>query len=813
MAVAFQPSDRTKREHLARVERAVWCDPDAPAVILRLADGASAIGPATADQFTSGSQYRFYGSWVEGQRGPDFRFSTFTIDQPFSREAVQAYLSKVCSNVGNRIASKLYDAYGAEAVKTLREQPATITAAGIMSEAAAAEAAADLARFSHMEATKVELFGLFAGRGFPAKAIDAAISKWGVAAPATIAKDPFALLVNKLPGAGFKRCDKFYLELRKPADSIKRQFFCAWSVIREDRTGSTWCDAREIVQDVLKVIPAADPVRALRLLDRTGWARIRRDGAARYVTTRERATAEQRVADAVRRLQARTPPNWPASIPASETEGDGLPSQHQVAELLKATAGPVGCFTGGPGTGKTHTLAYLLKATIAKHGAGSVAVAAPTGKAAVRARESLQARGIELRATTIHRLLEIGRAGHDGGGWGFQRNRKRPLNERFLIIDESSMIDAELCADLMDAVADGANVLFVGDPFQLPPVGHGAPLRDLLAAGQPQGELTEVRRNSGAIVRGCAAIKRAEPVQWSERIDLDAEDPANLRLIDCTAAETVDTLAEVLENLTRFDPRWDTQIITALNDKSESSRTKLNERFGKILNPDGREVKGNKFRTGDKIICHKNTDLKIVQLSNRCIEGERTLDAANYRDVPGPAAYIANGEIGRVLAVSDKHTIARFGAGDDAPMVKIANSKRKAAPVDDAGNQNDDDATKSAVEFDLAWAITVHRSQGSEWPLVIVLIDPAAGAVADRNFWYTALSRARQCAIAVGPRGTFEAQVKRQALDGRRTFLAELIREPMPLPPATVPTTTNAAPGWKHNTKQDLANYAAAHRM
>jgi ATP-dependent exoDNAse (exonuclease V) alpha subunit len=150
-------------------------------------------------------------------------------------------------------------------------------------------------------------------------------------------------------------------------------------------------------------------------------------------------------------------------------------------------------------------------------------------------------------------------------------------------------------------------------------------------------------------------------------------------------------------------------------------------------------------------------------------------DAANYQPVAGGRDgqewYVANGEIGRVVAVSEKATVARFG-GSDVPLVTIANKAKREVQVEEA-----DAEAAAASDFDLAWAITVHRSQGSEWPAVVGLIDDAASQIADRNFWYTAISRARSACLLIGPRAVFDRQVKRAALTRRRTFLPELLKE------------------------------------
>lgn len=777
-STAFSPKDRTRREHVGQMDRVVWAADDESACILRMKDGSSLIGPAAASQFNPGTLYRFIGRWEparDPKYGEQFRFSTYFVHGHATPDAVIRYLSKVCRNVGEVTARALYQQYQADAPRMLREEPEKVAAAGILSADAAKEAAADLAKLARFEATRIDLAGLFAGRGFAGKLLDRCISKWGAKAPEIVKRNPFAMVVSKLPSCGFKRTDKLYLDLGLPPASLKRSAMAAWHAMREDRTGSTWLDARDVAAALKDLIPMADPAKSLRLLIRAGWARVRRDGALRFVAPTERADAEQRVAHAVKRLN-RVPSLWPTS--RLEPGADGLPSGHQVAELRLATRLPVGCFVGGPGSGKTTVLAFLLKLLIQEHGSEAVAVVAPTGKAAVRAGESLRARGLDIAATTIHRLLEIGRNGHDGDGWGFQRNRCNPLEVRFIVVDEDSMVDTSLKADLLDACPDGTHVLFVGDPYQLPPVGHGAPLRDLLASESvSRGELTEIRRNAGSIVRACASIKAGTPVEFPASLDLDGPDKLNLKLIECAQPDVPRAVEDLLKALARFDRVWETQVITGLNDKSDASRTKLNARLARLLNPDGKDARGNPFRVGDKIICKRNASLKVVVPTSRLVDMSMASNAGWYqRPAPGggtPAEwYVANGEIGRVVAVDARHSVARFG-GADVPLVEVPVGK---PPPQDDGDRPLTDGEVS-LDFQPAWAITVHSSQGSEWPCVVCAIDDAASQVADRNYWYTAISRARSLCILVGPHGVFDRQVRRQAINRRRTFLADMLQD------------------------------------
>lgn len=772
------PRDRTRREHIAALSRVKWSDDDSPYVILEMQDGTGVVGSAPSTAFANGNKYRFMGKWEDSKFGPQFRFDTYVLHSAHGRAGVTKYLADTCTGIGRVIADHIFDKFGPDAVRILREEPERIANEGFISAEAAKLAAVELERVAAVEQTRIDLFNLFAGRGFTSKLIGACIARWGVAAPEKIRRNPFVLLSNKMPGCGFKRIDKLYLDLGGNPAAFKRQAHAAANIIREDRSGSTWLDAKTVCIGVVELIPSAEPIRALTILKRAGRIRVRRDDDKRFVSLRERADAEQRIADAVHRMN-RHPSLWPTLLtPEGEAECPGLPSQHQYDQITAATRGAVGLFTGGPGTGKTFTLSFLLKQIIATYGEESVRVAAPTGKAAVRAGEALRDRGLDIQATTIHQLLEIGRNGHDGDGWGFCRNRGNPLDCRFLVIDESSMIDTSLMADLFDSLADGTNVLFVGDPYQLPPVGHGAPLRDMIAAKVPCGELVEVRRNAGLVVRACADIKAGVPPKFADRVDLDAEIPANLRFLECPGVDSPRIVRELLAHVPNigFDNVNATQLIVGLNEKSETSRTAMNDALGRMLNPDGRSARGNRFRVGDKVICLRNTRLKTVVQIGRLAKQEMAEDAAWYQPGGGDEAewYVANGELGRVVAVGEKATIIRFG-GDAAgiPLVTVPVGKTRTDP-----ESGEETGGGSSSDVDHAWAITVHKSQGSEWPCVVIVADDAASQIADANWWYTAISRARKLCVVVGPKAVFDKQIRRRAIDRRRTFLAELIQTP-----------------------------------
>lgn len=437
--------------------------------------------------------------------------------------------------------------------------------------------------------------------------------------------------------------------------------------------------------------------------------------------------------------------SWPTVNPC-----EGGISKHQADALNVATSSAVGILAGSPGVGKTYVAAALIKAIISENGSQCVAACGPTGKCAVRLTESLATAGIALQASTIHRLLGVISA--EDGGWEFQYNEACPLPHRFVIIDESSMIDTDLMASLFAARAPGTHFLFLGDHRQLAPVGHGCSFLDMQTAGVPTGELTEIRRNSGRIVQACAEIRDHHRFDVSPETNLEAGEN-----LVCTEDTTEGKQLVALHRATKINHEagglWSYQVVVPVNDKSPLSRKKLNRELQALLNPTGEQIKGNPFRVGDKVINLKNG---FFPAQGHCPEANENGEL-----------FVANGEQAEVIRVEPARTIVRLQSPQR--LVVIPHGKQK-----ESDGENGEKG--SAGSWDLGYAITVHKSQGSEWPNVIVMLDeyPGAKMVASRNWIYTAISRAKEMCLMIGKKSTADAMVRRDGLR-RKTFLAERI--------------------------------------
>jgi exodeoxyribonuclease V alpha subunit len=706
-------------------------------------------GDVAHGELIEGLTYRFYGHTANHwKHGPQFAFDSYVIDAPADQDAVEIYLQQL-DGIGPRKAALLFDRYGADAVRMIREQPAEAAAAVNWNPDQAKDASQQLRLWQRIEGAKLDLLGLLHGRGLPKKTIEKLIEDFGSAAASIVKRNPYLLM--RYNGIGWLKADAVYTEFGLNPARIKRQSLCAWHALASNRDGDTWFKSSVAHDALLKNVAGASVnfPRAMRLSLRAGLLDEMLDVSGLYwVAERRKSEAEQRVADYLHLAATETTTTWP-NLDAI----DDAVSLHQECELTNATHEPIGVLAGTPGTGKTYTSAALVKLLISLVGQDQVAVAAPTGKAAVRLTDAMNRSQISLRATTIHSLLGVMSA---EDGWQFTYNERKPLPFKFVVIDESSMIDTDLMGSLLSARGRGTCFLFVGDPNQLSPVGHGAPLRDMIAAGVPTGTLTEIQRNSGRIIKACAEIREGKRFSTSPAIDLETAE--NLKLVSvATPDDQIESLTTIMsqfaaERPRRYDPIWDVQILVAVNKKSLLGRKPLNARLQSLLNPHGETCQGSPFRVGDKIINGKNGEFPSADPGSKV------------------KLYVANGEQAEVLKVEPRRTIARLTAPDRIIVIP------QGAGSDD---DNDDDSTGTGCNWELGYAISTHKSQGSEWPIVIVMLDEYYGArsVCSRQWLYTGISRAKLLCLLIGKKPTADAMVARDALFKRKTFLVERLSE------------------------------------
>ena len=747
--------------------------PDRRCVIgsVRQLDRTTAVlkGYATEDEIAAGVTYRFFGhTRHHPQYGPQFNFNSFVAEEPVDEDSILAYL-ETCrkperGSITKRVALALFEAYGLAAIERLISDPVAASQQVKQWDAAKASIAAEYLRSqSGTQRCKLDLITLLNGRGFPKKTIDRAIKAWGAKAAAVVRHDPYEL--TTLPGIGFKGADKLYCDLAREAaktdeeyqaalSAIKRQGLCAaYAVSTESRqSGSTWLPTGYAKAQVRAAVGGvrATPDEAIKWAVMEGKLVVEGE----FCAVARMALHELEIAEFITSQDDGN--DWPSiDLIESMAPADKPLSPHQIGAIIVATNHDrVGCLQGSPGVGKTFCVAAIVKAVISRFGPDSIGVAAPTGKAAVRMTQSMAANGVDMQASTIHRLLQV--EGEGGDGWSFHYNDQNPLPFRFLVIDEASMIDVDLMASLVRACTPSTHILFVGDTGQLAPVGHGRPFFDLQQC-IPTGKLTEIRRNSGRIVKACAEIRDHQTISFSEKLDI--ENGENLVLIQCADEDQPQVMEQLIAKLdaTEIPSRElsivdDVQILTGKNDGSPVARKPLNKMLQTILNPDGQSIHGNPFRRGDKIVNLKN---------GKYPDAEDRLDEH----------FVANGELAKAMDIKPGRMVVLMQ--EPARSILILH-----APVqeNETGISDSENTTKGAVgDWDMGFVLSVHRSQGSQWPFVIVMADSKGAMVQSRNWLYTAISRAEIATFVIGQKQVVQQMLKRDGISGRKTFLVERI--------------------------------------
>lgn len=397
--------------------------------------------------------------------------------------------------------------------------------------------------------------------------------------------------------------------------------------------------------------------------------------------------------------------------------------------------------TGGPGTGKTTTINTMIQ--FFESEGLSILLAAPTGRAAKRMTE---ATGYE--AQTIHRLLEVNGNPEEESTGGFLRNRENPLEADVIIIYEMSMVDLNLMHALLSAVVQGTRLILVGDVDQLPSVGPGSVLKDIISSERFHVvTLTKIFRQAGEsdIIMNAHKINAGEPVELNKK-------SRDFFFVKCDEADTI--IGGIIALIQRKLPQYvqahpnEIQVMTPTR-KGLLGVERMNVILQKYLNPADekkteREINGRLFREGDKVMQIKNNYQLEWEI---CTRFGLTVDKGMG---------VFNGDMGVISEINEyKETVEV--EYDEGRKVKYGFDM-----VD---------------ELELAYAITVHKSQGSEYPAVILPLLPGPKLLYNRNLLYTAVTRAKKCLTIIGSDTTFQEMIRNKSEQERYTSLAERIGE------------------------------------
>jgi exodeoxyribonuclease V alpha subunit len=674
--------------------------------------------------FRPGCRYHLIGEWNTHNGKPQFRAAEASPIEPTDFEGTSLYIASICEGIGPVLADRIVEFYGPNtALDTLKKDPkrAAKDVRGLR-EPVALGASDTLIANSHYAEEKIALMTLLHGRGFYHTIYAKCLQRWGGMAAQHIRENPFILMETRMPGAGFGRCDSLWIDMGLPPDAVSRQMWCMYYMVTQHSHGDVWVRSTRVEQKCQEHVAAEPRIEeAIVLAEREGLLVQKTIQDERYLSLRQWADHETRLAQCIKKLSRHAEWNIP----------DGL-SDHQ-REAMGSLRGTLCVLTGGPGTGKTY-VAGLIVAEASERGLVAMACA-PTGKAADRIHEMLG-----IPAATIHSMLRPLKVDIESGRWDFEYGSDHHLPCDLIVVDEASMVDQATMCWLLEAIEPGTKILLVADVDQLPPVGVGQPLVDLIKSGVvPVSRLTEIHRFAGRIAKVCKQLANGATWSGSPPSEVDwqrKEDPENLLEI----ALNTDNQHEVTKMLQAiftkmrsrgFNPLEDIQVIVARNTNGPMSRRFLNEWMQNFLNAK-EEEESQRWRPNDKIIVMKNENY-----TTGYVDSETNAPVSD-----GHVVKLRNGTLGFITEVSKDAILASFhGQNFYIPM-------------------------SAWLDFDLGYAITGHKSQGSQWPVVITIADEGAYTVCSRNWWYTAISRASTMQFILGRRSKINEQCRR--VDGNR---------------------------------------------
>lgn len=708
------------------IERVTFHSPETGFCVLKVQargkrDLVPVIGHAPA--IAAGEWITATGIWhTDRQHGVQFKADTLKVTPPTGVEGIEKYLaSGHMRGIGPAMAKRIVAAFGESTFEIIEAEPQRLPeVAGIGPK----RAARIIAGWAEQKAVREIMLFLHAHGVGTARAVRI-FKTYGHEAIAVMTEDPYRL-AKDIRGIGFKTADAIAMKLGLTPEAPQR-LRAGISFALQTATDGGHCalPVAELIKLAGELLGVEATLIRSALLDVLETGEVVQDilGDKACIFLAGLHAAERMIAERLLRRTKGTPP-WPEidlarALPwVQEKTGKALsPSQSEA--VRRVLGAKLAVITGGPGVGKTSTLDTILRILRAK--GIQVLLAAPTGRAAKRMTEQTG-----LEAKTIHRLLEI-----DPKHGGFSRNEENPLACDLLVIDETSMVDVPLMNALTKAVPEHAALLLVGDVDQLPSVGPGQVLADVIASGAiPVARLTEVFRQA-AESRIVVNAHRINAGKLPELAGRGADSDFHLIEIEepeAAAATLIEVVTRRIPNRFGLDPVRDVQVLTPMQRGVLGARN-LNHELQAVLNP--------------------NPSISVERFGWRFSPGDRVMESQNDYD-----REVFNGDLG---------TVARIDEDEGAVI------------VDFEGRE----VIYPYGELDTlvpAYATTIHKSQGSEYPAVVIPLAMQHWTMLARNLLYTGVTRGKRLVVLLAQRKALGIAVRGGNMRPRWTKLREWLK-------------------------------------
>ena len=685
-----------------------------------------------------GDSVTVYGKWVHNPKyGRQFRVETCERQMPADANSMLRYLaSGAIKGIGPKIAQRIVDEFGDETFDVIEHHPEWLANVSGISRKSAKSIGADFA-----EKAGIRSAMMFFRDFFGAAATVRIYKRYGGNAVELAKKNPYRLC-EEIEGIGFERADRMARDLGLATDSEDRicSGICYLLSSNAQANGHVCLPRDKTVQGAARLLGVDETAvnDALELLLAQEKVHAERLGGIELLYDKKQYENEKYIATKLLLLDRVCPAMETANIGAfidrEQAETGVRYADLQRRAISDALENGVMLLTGGPGTGKTTVVRALLH--IFSSMGLKIALTAPTGRAAKRLSESTS-----CEARTIHRLLEYG--GEESGGRGrFMRDESNLLEENVLIVDEASMVDSLLMGALLRAVKPGSRLVLIGDADQLPSVHAGNVLRDLIDSGRfATVRLTEIFRQAqkSLIVTNAHAINRGE----LPRLDVKDNDFFFMpRSEDASITATVAQLCGTRLPRTYGEmATTGTQVIVPSR-KGEAGTEHLNVVLQATLNPPSPEKREHRFRE----ITYREGD-RVMQVRNN-------YDMEWERDNGMTGAGIFNGDVGVIESIDPTDGNMRIRFEDRTVTYEFS----------------------LLEDLEPAYAVTVHKSQGCEYPIVILPLGNVPPMLRSRNLLYTAVTRAQCIVIVVGREDVLADMVRNNRQTMRYTGLSERLR-------------------------------------
>ena len=696
---------------------------------------------------TQGASVELEGNFTQHPvYGKQFQAVRLTEKMPEDALAMERYLgSGAIKGIGAALAGRIVRHFGDDTFQIVENEPERLSEVKGISEKKAREIAMQIAEKSDMRKAMMFLqkYGISLNLG--AKIYQ----KYGDSVYSVLQENPYRL-ADDISGVGFKIADEIAYRIGIHTDSDYRiKSGMVYTLLQATGEGHVYLPKDELFQRAAELLGVDSSYMEKHLVDLAMDRKIvqKEQGDQILIYPAQYYYLELNTARMLRELDIFCPEDEKIverRIVQIEKETGTVLDEMQKKAVQEAAGHGLLIFTGGPGTGKTTTINAIIRYF---EGEGAeIRLAAPTGRAAKRMTE---ATGYE--AQTIHRLLELSGMLEDdreGQPIHFERNAENPLETDVIIIDEMSMVDIHLIHSLLMAVTAGTRLILVGDENQLPSVGPGNVLRDIIRSGQfPVVELKKIFRQASEsdIVVNAHKINKGEQVEINNK----SRDFFFLKRYDADIIIRV-VIALIQEKLPKYVEAkpFEIQVLTPMR-KGLLGVERLNQILQRYLNPPDaskkeKEIGQGLFREGDK----------VMQVRN------------NYQ---------LEWEIRGRYGIPIEKGVGVFNG--DTGIIKTINEFAETAEVEFEDGRWAEYSFKQLDELELAYAVTIHKSQGSEYPAVIIPLLSGPRMLMNRNLLYTAVTRARKCVTVVGSEETFRDMIRNEKQQRRYSSLDQRIQE------------------------------------